>query len=61
MYLKPEKMHFVADDAIKEDLRQSLKASEGKFYQFFHIWKEKYIITNEFKKKCIQWLKDEID
>ncbi|OUQ14739.1 hypothetical protein B5E87_01215 [Massilimicrobiota sp. An142] len=61
MYLKPEKMHFVADDAVMDDLRRSLKVSGEDFYQLFHIWKEKYMITDEFKKKCIQWLKDEIE
>lgn len=61
MYLKPEKMHFVADDAIMDDLRRSLKVSGEEFYQLFHIWKEKYMMTDEFKKKCIQWLKDEIE
>ena len=61
MYLKPEKMHFVADDAVMDDLKRSLKVRGEDFYQLFHIWKEKYMITDEFKKKCIQWLKDEIE
>lgn len=61
MYLKPEKMHFVADNAIMDDLRRSLKVRGEDFYQLFHIWKEKYMMTDEFKKKCIQWLKDEIE
>lgn len=61
MYLKPEKMHFVADDAVMDDLKRSLKVRGEDFYQLFHIWKEKYMMTDEFKKKCIQWLKDEIE
>ena len=54
-------MHVVADDAVMDDLKRSLKVRGEDFYQLFHIWKEKYMMTDEFKKKCIQWLKDEIE
>ena len=61
MYLKPEKKYYVADDEILKDLSQNFEMDKYKFYEYFHIWKEKYAMDNEFKRWCIQWLKQEID
>lgn len=61
MYLKPEKIHYVADDVIMRDLSQMLMIDEKEFNQLFHFWKEKYMIDGDFKKKCIQWLENEMD
>ncbi len=61
MYLKPEKMHYVADAVIMKDLSQMLMDDEKEFNQLFHIWKEKYMMDENFKKKCIHWLETEMN
>lgn len=61
MYLKPENIHYVADDVIMRDLSQMLMVDEKEFNQLFLFWKDKYIIDADFKKKCIQWLENEMD
>ena len=43
------------------DLSQMLMIDEKEFNQLFLFWKDKYIIDADFKKKCIQWLENEMD
>jgi len=64
MLLKPDRKSYVADANVLKEIETKIgfKSLDNlQFEDYFYIWKEKYILPDEFKKIVLNWLKEEID